>query len=390
MKLWLLRALLRADASDPAMREKAGAAAGAVGIFVNLLLAGGKAAAGLLFGSISVLADAVNNLSDAASSVVTFVGFRIAAKPADEKHPYGHARSEYISGLIVAFLMLVVGVELLRGSVEKIIHPTAVEYSVFLFVALAVGIAAKLFLFFFFRAAAKTLSSATIAAAATDSRNDVITTAVILLSALAALLWDVQIDGYMGCAVSIFILISGVKVIIETLNPLLGAAPDSDLVRRIQARILAHDTVLGLHDLVLHNYGEGRCFASVHVEFSAKQDLLISHDIIDNIEREFETEMGIHLVVHLDPIVTDDPLCNDMRDRVAGFVASLDGALSIHDFRVVRGQTHTNFIFDVTVPPAFSVPDDIIRECIERFVFAIDKSYYCVITIDRSYLPSVS
>jgi len=371
-----------------AVREGFGRLSGIVGIIVNILLFCAKITAGLLFHSISVIADAVNNLSDAGSSVITLVGFKISGKPADEQHPYGHARSEYVAGLITSFIIMLLGFELLTSSAQKILNPSSVNFSLITVLVLCLSIAVKLWLCLFNRRIGRQIESAAILAASSDSLNDVYTSAAILVSTLIGKFTGFQIDGVMGVLVSLFIMYSGYQLIGDTLNPLIGIAPDKELVSAIESKIKGYQGVIGMHDLVIHNYGPGRCFASVHVEVPAKENILVSHDIIDNIERDFAQDMNINLVIHLDPIVTDDEFTDRMKAFVIECVHKIDPSLSIHDFRTVKGTTHTNLIFDITVPPAYKIPDCDLRREIGELVAASDPSYFCVITVDRSYVST--
>ncbi|MDR2932743.1 MAG: cation diffusion facilitator family transporter [Oscillospiraceae bacterium] len=371
------------------VRENYGKLAGAVGIASNLLLFAFKLLAGLLSGSISIMADAVNNLSDSASSIITLAGFKLSGMPADEKHPYGYARFEYISGLVVSCIILVIGFQFLISSFQKILAPTAVIFSYVTVVVLALSMLVKLWQGRFNRAIGKRIKSAALIATAADSRNDVLTTGVVLASALISHFSGLNIDGYMGVLVALFILYSGVGLIRETLGPLLGAAPERELVDAVQKKILAYDTVIGLHDLMVHNYGPERCFASVHVEFPASQDIMISHDIIDNIERDFASDLGIALVVHLDPVITDDPRLDHLKEQVLAAIQDIDPVLDLHDFRMVEGVSHTNLIFDIVVPPRYKTSDKALRARISERIKAISPVYFCVITVDRSYITSV-
>ncbi len=376
------------DTENPAVRERYGKLAGAVGIGSNLLLFLLKFFAGLFFHSISVMADAVNNLSDAGSSIITLIGFKLSGKPADAKHPYGHARMEYITGLAVSFVILLLGFQLVQSSIGKVLQPEDTAFSWLTAGILLLSVLIKLWQGLFNKRVGRTIRSTTIEATATDSLNDVIATAAVLVSLLVSKYTGWNLDGYMGVIVAVFIMISGIRLIGETVNPLLGMAPDGELVQKISDKISSYDGVLGLHDLAVHNYGPGRCFASVHVEVPANQDILISHDIIDNIERDFAKELGIHLVIHLDPVVTDDETLNALHQEVANIVAEISPALSIHDFRAVVGTTHTNLIFDVTVPYSLKMGDDELIHIISERVQALEGDYYAVIVIDRSYLGS--
>ena len=369
--------------ADSKVREKSGRVAGAVGIATNLLLCALKLLAGWVSGSVAILADAVNNLTDSGSSIIMLVGFKLAGKPADEKHPFGHARIEYLSGVIVSFIVLFLGLELGMTSIEKILSPEPADFNALTLLILGVSILIKLWQCFFYRSVGKTIDSQTVYATSSDSRNDAIATGVVLLGALLTRLTHVNLDGVLGLAVAVFIVVSGVKLIMETGDPLLGVAPDQELVRSIYQKILSYDGIIGIHDLTVHNYGVGRCFASVHCEVPAEEDILKSHDIIDNIERDFLKEDRIHLVIHLDPVVTEDQRANALSEQVRGLVAKIYPQVSIHDFRVVWGITHSNVVFDVAAPFSLQDSDEEIREKIGDAVAGLDSSYRTVITIDR-------
>lgn len=374
----------------PQVREKSGKVAGAVGIATNLLLFAIKLAAGLVSGSVAVMADAVNNLTDSGSSIVMLVGFKLAGKPADEKHPFGHARIEYLSGVIVSFIVLFLGLELGRTSFEKIISPQPADFSALALVILVVSVLLKLWQCFFYRSVGKAIHSDTVFATSSDSRNDAIATTVVLLGALITRFTSVNLDGFLGLAVAVFIVVSGVKLIMETGNPLLGTAPDAALVRTIYEKILSYPGIFGIHDLTVHNYGEGKCFASVHCEVPAEEDILVSHDIIDNIERDFHDNDNIHLVIHYDPIQTGDRAVGTLRTWMEGQLQTISPQLSMHDFRTVRGPTHTNLIFDVVVPAGFSLGDEALRARIQQLAQqknTEEMKYYTVVTVDHSYAP---
>ncbi len=376
------------DVENHHVREAYGKLAGVVGIISNIILFIIKFTVGILFKSISVTADAVNNLSDAGSSIITLIGFKLSGKPADAKHPYGHARMEYITGLAVSFIIILLGVQLIQTSFDKVLHPEESVFSYLTITVLIISILMKLWQGMFNKKVGKTIHSTALEATATDSINDVVATSAVLLSTIIAKWTGVNLDGYMGILVAVFILVSGVKMIGETINPLLGMAPDQEMVDQIYKKIMSYDTVLGIHDLVVHNYGPQRCFASVHVEVPASQDILISHDIIDNIERDFARDMDIHLVVHLDPIVTDDETTNLLKAQVKHIVKDISPDLSIHDFRAVVGVSHTNLIFDVCVPFSVKMSDAEITGLISRKVKEINPTYYTVIVVDRSYTGS--
>ncbi len=384
----LLKLFIKETPGEPetGRRRRYGTLSGAVGICTNIILVAGKLAVGLISGSISIIADAVNNLSDAASSVVTLVGFRMAAKPADREHPFGHARFEYLSGLVVSIMILLIGVELLKSSVDKIIRPEAVNASLTTVIVLLLSVLLKLWQGSFYRTVGKRICSAALMASAADSMSDVISTMAVLVSTVIAWQTGLQLDAYMGLAVALFILYSGVKMIKATLNPILGEAPDEALVREIEERIKSYDGVLGMHDLMVHNYGPGNSFASVHVEVDAKEDILKSHDLIDNIEREISRDLSIQLVIHHDPVVTDDPELSELMAYVTGVVVGIDPCLNLHDFRIVRGPTHTNLIFDVVVPCGWTAPHAELADQIATQIKRKDPNLYAVITIDSSYI----
>ena len=350
------------------VRERYGTLAAAVGILSNIFLCIIKGLIGLFSGSIAVTADAVNNLSDAGSSVITLLAFKIAGKPADEEHPYGHARMEYISGMAVSFIIILLGLELMGSSFEKILHPEEVGVSALTYLVLIVSIAVKLWQGMFNRNLGKRISSEALQATAADSLNDVFSTGAVLLSTLVYQFTAIPIDGWVGMLVAIFITVSGVKLIMETGSPLLGQAPDPQMVRELEEKITAYDGVIGIHDRQVHNYGPGRVFATVHAEVPANRDILVSHDIIDNIEREVGHEMNLNLVIHMDPVVTDDERLNQLHAQVQLIVAGIDSNLSMHDFRAVFGPTHTNLVFDVVVPPGFSLSDRELSRRIEQQV----------------------
>ncbi len=369
------------------VRERYGKFAGVVGLATNILLFCIKIFAGLMFHSVAIVADAVNNLSDSASSVVTLVGFKLSAKPADKEHPYGHARIEYISGLIVSLVILLLGFQLAQTSIGKILHPEASEISLLAVAILIVSVLLKLWQFLFYRTIGKRISSTALEATAADSRNDVFSTIAILIGMGVTKLTGYNLDGWMGLVVAVLIVIGGIQLIMETSSPLLGIAPTEELVQSIYQKILGYDGVLGLHDLSVHNYGPGRCFASVHCEVPAEQDIMVSHDIIDNIERDFLQDMNIHMVIHLDPVVTDDDRTTDLKQQVEQLLQELSSEISMHDFRVVWGTTHTNVIFDVCVPFDFQWNDAELTQRIEEQISGLNEHYFTVLTVDHDYVP---
>ena len=373
------------DTTDPGVRTAYGNLASWVGIFCNLLLCAGKFLAGTLSGSISIAADAVNNLSDASSSVVSLIGFKLGARPADDEHPYGHARFEYLAGLAVAVMVLVIGVELLKSSVEKILDPAPVTFSWVAMAVLAVSIAVKLWMSVFNRTVGKRINSGSLIATAADSRNDVLTTSAVLIASLISHFAKVELDGWMGAAVALFILYSGVGLVKDTIDPLLGLAPDPELVQHIHDKIMSYPGVLGTHDLMVHDYGPGRQFASVHVELAAEDDVMASHELIDDIERDFLKNDRLPVVIHFDPIVTSDAQVGDMRRWLAEAVRTIDPSLSIHDLRMVPGVNHTNIIFDCVTPSGFAMSSARLKEAIAQLVSEKDPNYRCVITVETSF-----
>jgi len=379
----------RNNTEDLKVRENYGKLASVAGIVTNLVLFAIKIATGIIFNSISITADAINNLSDSGSSLVTLFGFKISGKPADAKHPYGHARMEYISALIVSFIIMFLGVQLVQSSVGKILNPEAAQFSVVSIVILAASILIKLWQSLFYRKVGKIINSTALIAASADSRNDILATSAVLVSAVASLFSDLNLDGYMGVVVAAFILVSGVRIAMETVSQLLGIAPTKELVEKCYRKILGYEGIIGLHDLTVHNYGVGKCFASVHCEVPAEQDIMISHDIIDNIERDFMKDEGINLVIHLDPVVTNDEKTNALKEKVTDLVSKVSSGLSMHDFRVVWGKTHSNLIFDVVAPYGLPESDDELVEILSREITKIDPTYRAVITIDHSYIPDV-
>ena len=373
------------DTADPAVRTAYGNLASWVGIFCNLLLCAGKFLAGTLSGSISIAADAVNNLSDASSSVVSLIGFKLGARPADDEHPYGHARFEYLAGLAVAVMVLVIGLELLKSSVEKILNPAPVTFSWVAMAVLAASIAVKLWMALFNRALGKRINSGSLIATAADSRNDVLTTSAVLAASLISHFAKVELDGWMGVGVALFILYSGVGLVRDTIDPLLGLAPDPELVQYIHDKIMSYPGVLGTHDLMVHDYGPGRQFASVHVELAAEDDVMASHELIDDIERDFLKNDRLPVVIHFDPIVTSDAQMGDMRRWLAEAVKTIDPSLTIHDLRMVPGVSHTNLIFDCVTPPGFTISSGRLKEAIGRLVSEKDPGYRCVITVESNF-----
>ena len=367
------------------VRTAYGKFAGIVGMVCNFLLFLTKLVVGTLSGSVSVTADAVNNLSDASSSIISLLGFKLASKPADADHPYGHARYEYLSGLAVALLIMIIGFELLKSSVEKIVSPSATVFSWISVAVLGASVLVKLWMSLFNRTVGKKINSQALIATAADCRNDVIATLAVVIAMIISHYTEFELDGYIGLAVALFIMYSGFGIIRETLDPILGRAPDPEFVEEIRKTIMSYPGVVGTHDLMVHDYGPGSQFASVHVEVAAEDDVITMHDVIDNIERAFLSDYGLHMVIHMDPIVTSDDAINDIRHRLSAAVAGIDESLSIHDLRAVVGPTHTNLVFDCVVPPNFKMSSSELREKISLAAKTIDEKYICVVTIESSY-----
>ena len=374
------------NVTDPAVRERYGILSGAVGIALNLLLSAGKLFAGLMTGSISITADAFNNLSDAGSSVVTLVGFKLAGQKADDGHPFGHGRMEYLAGLLVSLMILLVGVELGRSSIGKILHPEAVDFSLVSTGILAASILVKLWMGQFNRGLGRKIGSAAMAATAADSISDAVATAAVLAGTLVNRFAHVNIDGWVGLAVAVFILRSGWGAAKDTINPLLGESPDPELVKQLRDLVLSHPQVVGMHDLIIHDYGPGRRLCSFHAEVPQDADILDAHDAIDHIEREIKEKFGIETTVHMDPIATADEKVNQLRRQVADLARVVEPEMTIHDFRVVRGPTHTNVIFDAVVPHKCRLTDEEVLQRLRQAVSALDPAYQAVIQIDRAYV----
>ena len=374
------------NVTDPAVRERYGILSGAVGIVLNLLLSAGKLFAGLMTGSISITADAFNNLSDAGSSVVTLVGFKLAGQKADDGHPFGHGRMEYLAGLLVSLMILLVGVELGRSSIGKILRPEEVDFSLVSTGILAASILVKLWMGQFNRGLGRKIGSAAMAATAADSLSDAVATAAVLAGTLVNRFAHVNIDGWVGLAVAVFILRSGWGAAKDTINPLLGESPDPELVKQLRELVLSHPQVVGMHDLIIHDYGPGRRLCSFHAEVPQDADILDAHDAIDHIEREIKEKFGIETTVHMDPIATADEKVNQLRRQVADLARVVEPEMTIHDFRVVRGPTHTNVIFDAVVPHKCRLTDEEVLQRLRQAVSALDPAYQAVIQIDRAYV----
>ena len=375
----------RENTESPRVRKAYGVLCGAVGIFLNVVLFASKLFAGTLSGSIAVTADAFNNLSDAGSSAVTLLGFQLGGQKADREHPFGHGRIEYLSGLAVALLIMLMGVELAKSSIGKIRHPEPVQSGALVTVILLAAIAVKLYMFLYNRTVGKKINSVAMEATAADSLSDCIATTAVLAATLVGQFTGLMIDGWCGIVVSAFILWSGFNAAKDTLNPLLGTPPTREFVMQIRDIVMAHKSILGIHDLIVHDYGPGRVMISVHAEVSASENVLELHDEIDNVEKELREKLGCEAVIHMDPIVTDDGITEETRQRVAALVRCIDDEITIHDFRMVAGPTHTNVIFDAVVPFHFRLTDAEVREKIETAVRTLDGNYYAVVNVERPY-----
>ena len=363
-----------------------GKRAGLIGIFFNLILVIIKLIAGILSSSVSIIADALNNLTDTTSSIVTLAGFRLAELPPDQEHPYGHARYEYLSGMVVAMLILVIGFEILLSSGKKIINSEETRLTLIVVVILLVSIGLKLLLFVYYRKKGKEISSTVLFAAAQDSRNDVIATTAVLCSMVLEYKTGWKLDGLIGAGVAIFILYSGIKLVQETISPLLGEGVNEELKERIETYILSNEKVMGCHDLMVHDYGPGKRFASIHVEIDRDEDPILCHEILDKMERECLQKYGVNLVIHYDPITTNDPELGRLYDLVLSLLKFKDSRLTIHDFRMTEGRENVNLIFDIVLPSELSGQENEIQNSLEKMINSIEeKTYYTVITFDMGF-----
>ena len=371
------------DVENPKVRQAYGVLCGTVGIVLNMLLFAGKWLAGFLSGSIAITADAFNNLSDAGSSVLTLIGFHLSGQKPDQKHPFGHGRMEYISGLFVSVAILIMAVELIQSSVHKLIHPEAIEGSPLILAILMVSVCVKVYMAYYNKKNGKKINSAAMAATAADSMSDTIATSAVLFSTVISMAAGVNLDGWCGLLVGVFILYSGVQALKDTVDPLLGQAPDKALVEQIQSLVTSYPVVQGIHDMMIHDYGPGRRIVSLHAEVDAKGDILKIHDEIDNIERKLRETLNCHATIHMDPVEADNEEVRKLRLQTAKLIAGMELNLSIHDFRVVKGETHTNLIFDVVVPFECALKDSEVIEKIEEGIQQYPGNYYAVIQIDR-------
>ncbi len=374
------------NTTDSKVRFKYGIVSGFFGLITNLLLFASKFVIGILSGSITIVADAINNLSDMGSCFIVLLGFKLSSKPADSEHPYGHERYEQIMALIVAVIVIAIGILLAKSSIEKIITPTKTEVNLLTYIILGIAILVKLFQFLLYKDFAKSINSDVLKASSIDSRNDIISTSAVLVAmVLINIIGDVgiSIDGIFGLLVSAFIIFSSIKLVKETIDPLLGVMPDEDFIKKLKNKILSYDGVLGVHDFLIHSYGANNYFANAHVEVSSKVDVMISHDMIDNIEKEFKEDFNISLSLHMDPIETDNEEVNFNKSKVEVILKNLDESLSLHDFRMVFGETHTNIIFDVVVPFNCKLTLNEIKEELNEKYKNEDKKYFFVVELDR-------
>ena len=372
------------NTTSPEVRQKYGVLSGIIGICLNILLFSFKLITGIFSSSISIIADAFNNLSDAGSAIITLIGFQISGQEADSDHPFGHGRSEYISGLIVSVIILFMAFELIRSSVDKILHPQPITFTPFVLAILIVSILIKLYMYSYNKSLGKQIASAALQATATDSLGDALSTGLVLAAILVSHFTGLHIDGYCGILVGLIIFSGGIQAAKDTISPLLGQAPDPDFIRQIRDIVTQYDEVLDLHDLIVHDYGPGRRMISLHAEVPAKGNILALHDTIDNIEKRLAHELHCSAVIHMDPVMNDDEETLHCKSLVTDILKELDPILSLHDFRIVKGTTHTNLIFDVVVPFKMSYSTESLKQSIEQQLWKTHPHYYCVIEIDHS------
>ena len=386
MTTWLIRHFIKnyQNVNDSVVRERYGTLAAVTGILANLLLATIKFTMGVVSGSLAVMADAANSLSDAAGSIVTLVTVRLSNKPVDQEHPFGHGRLEYIGSLTVGALILLMGFSLLKDSITAILHPEPLSMSWLVAAALAAGVAIKLGLYGYYRKLGNAVSNGTLLAASKDSLGDVLSTGAVLASVLVNLFFGFSVDGYIGLVVAVIVLKGGVDVCRDTLDRLLGGKPDPEMIQAIRDLLMRHEGILGVHDLVVHDYGPGRCVASVHAEVSADGNILTIHEMIDSAEREVEQKLHIPICIHMDPIVTSDETSNRLRVQMNDYLRSLDPDFSMHDFRMVPGQEHTNLIFDCVVPAGYQEKELLYRS-LRAYAQSLDPSYHVIVQFDTDY-----
>ena len=372
--------------TDPEVRSAYGYLCGMVGIVINIILFGGKFLAGFISGSVAVTADAFNNLSDAGSSIISLIGFRLAAQKPDPHHPFGHGRFEYISSLIISMVIIMMGFELGRDSVMKIVHPDNVEYSMLTFVILGISILAKFYMFVYNRSIGKKINSATLKATATDSISDTVSTAAVLISAIFTIKTGIVMDGWVGLAVAGFIMFAGISSAKETIDSLLGTPPEADFCKKVEDIVLSHDGMIGIHDMIVHNYGPGRVFISLHAEVPSDGNFVDIHDTIDNIEHDIMRETGCLATIHMDPVDVRDELTAQMKAKVGEIISEIDEQITFHDFRMVSGPTHTNVIFDIVIPYNYKYSDEEIVDIIAGKIHETDERFFAVIDVDKDFI----
>lgn len=371
------------DIMNPHIRKKYGALSGGVGIVCNIILFLIKLLTGIISASISVIADAFNNLSDAASSIITIIGFRLADKPADNDHPYGHGRYEYLSGLLIAFLIIMTAIELLKSSVDKIINPTAVDFSIFSAIVLVFSIGLKMWMALFNKKIGKKINASAMLATAADSLSDCVATGAVLLGLIIGYVFNINIDGYTGVLVALFVFKAGIDAANDTLQPLLGQAPDPEFVKSLEEDILKEEKIEGIHDMHIHDYGPGRVVVSLHAEIPAEMNVMEAHDVIDNTEDRIKKKYKCDISIHMDPIETENELTNHLKDVVGNIIKEINPILHFHDFRITNGPMRTNIIFDLEVPFGFEMADNEIIRIINKKVKDINSNYYIVVQVDK-------
>lgn len=373
------------NTADSKVRVAYGYLCGAVGIALNILLFAGKIIAGTISGSVAVTADAFNNLSDAGSSIISLIGFRLASQKPDPHHPFGHGRFEYIASLIISIIIVLMGFELGKSSFEKIVAPQAVEYSVVTFAVLGASVLVKLYMFFYNNSVGKKIDSATMRATAMDSISDAVSTGAVLISAVISMFTNLALDGWMGLVVAAFIMVTGFKSAKETIDSLLGTPPSPEFVKQIEDMALQYDDIIGVHDMIVHNYGPGRTFVSLHAEVPSDGDIVAIHDTVDNAEREIAKELGCLVTIHMDPVDVHDEHTAQLREKVSEIIKQINPDITFHDFRVVSGPTHTNLIFDIVSPMDCGLSDQELADTIADKIHQCNESYFAVINVDKDF-----
>lgn len=373
------------DTDNPIVRASYGVAAGILGIIANAFLFSIKLLAGILSGSIAVIADAINNLSDFLTSIITAIGFKLSSRPADKEHPFGHQRIEYVISLIIACVIFFIGIETGRAGLDKILNASPTDFSIITCIILGASITVKILLAVIFNGLAKSINSESLKAMCTDSRNDVISTSVVLVCAIVAMFSGVSLDGYLGIAVSLLVIISAIKLIKETIDPLIGTPPDRNIVNALKDKLISYPQILDIHDLIVHNYGPTKTFATVHIEVDSNVDIMLSHDLSDNVERDVYRDMNIFLVCHLDPVNLLDPETELLKSEISIVLKNFNSELSLHDFRIVKGTSHTNVIFDIVLPFSLHGRENQIKQLVTDKLNCFDKKYYAVIEFDTDF-----